>query len=122
MPISFCKAADQIAQENNAAAIMAFTSSGSTPLIASKLNPSLPIVAPTDESYICHRMALYRGVFPMMMPKRFSKITRWTEMINLAIREAKRQGLVKKGDKIVVTAGIPIGLSHGINSIRLVTV
>ena len=33
---SFCKAADQIAEENNAVCIMAFTSSGNTPLIASK--------------------------------------------------------------------------------------
>lgn len=122
MATSFCRAADQIAEENNARVIMAFTSSGTTPLIASKLNPAFPIIAPTDEQYICQRMAMFRGVYPMMMPKAFSQISRWTDMITLAIREAKHQGLIEKGDKVVVTAGIPIGQSAGINSIRLVTV
>lgn len=119
---SFCKAADQIAEENKANAIMAFTSSGNTPLIASKLNSTFPIIAPTDNERVCRRMALYRGVLPMMMPKPFKDIHRWTEMIMQAVKESKRLELVNKKDIIVVTAGIPIGKSNGINSIRLVTV
>tara|TARA_B100000427_G_scaffold326056_1_gene334013 strand:+ start:1866 stop:3326 length:1461 start_codon:yes stop_codon:yes gene_type:complete len=120
--ISFCRAADQIAEENNAAAIIAFTSSGNTPLIASKLNSLFPILAPTDTINVCNRTTLYRGVTPMMMPKKFDDIYRWTDMINLAVKEAKVQGYLKKGDTIVVTAGIPIGKSNGINSIRILTV
>ena len=120
--ISFCRAADQIAEENNAAAIIAFTSSGNTPLIASKLNSLFPILAPTDTINVCNKTTLYRGVTPMMMPKKFNDIYRWTDMINLAVKEAKVQGFLKKGDTIVVTAGIPIGKSNGINSIRILTV
>tara|TARA_B100000427_G_scaffold79973_1_gene65262 strand:+ start:20687 stop:22147 length:1461 start_codon:yes stop_codon:yes gene_type:complete len=120
--ISFCRAADQIAEENNAAAIIAFTSSGNTPLIASKLNSLFPVLAPTDSVHICNRSTLYRGVTPMMMPKKFKDIYRWTDMITLAVKEAKFLGILKKGDTVVVTAGIPIGKSNGINSIRILTV
>jgi len=119
---SFCKAADVIAQENSAQIIMAFTSSGNTPLIASKLNPSIPIIAPTDQKDICHKMTLFRGVTPILLIKKYEDIHRWTDMIALAIKMAKAQHLVKSGDTVVVTAGIPIGQSNGINSIRIVTV
>jgi pyruvate kinase len=58
----------------------------------------------------------------MMMPKSFKDIHRWTNMIDLAVKECKSLALVKPGDGLVVTAGIPLGESNGINSIRLVTV
>jgi pyruvate kinase len=119
---SICRAADQIAIENRATAVMAFTSSGNTPLIASRLNAIYPIISPTDEPDVLGRMSLYRGVFPMMMPKKFKEIYRWTDMIRLAVSEAKRLKYLKKGDRIVVTAGIPIGESNGINSIRVIDI
>lgn len=119
---SFCKAADTVAEENNANAIIAFTSSGNTPRIASKMKSEIPIIAPTDNASVYTKMSLYRGVIPMMMPLAFSSIHRWTEMINFAVEEAVKQKLLKTNDIVVVTAGIPIGKSHGINSIRLVTV
>ena len=119
---SFCKAANQIAEENNATAIMAFTSSGNTPLIASKINSVLPIIAPTDSIEVYRCMSLYRGVTSMMMPKSFDQIAKWTDMINMAVKKCKELELLKKGDKVVVTAGIPIGQSNGINSIRIITV
>ncbi len=122
LAMSFCKAADDVAQENGARIIMAFTSSGNTPLIASKLNPAMPIVAPTDSLSVCSRMTLYRGVIPMLLPKKYVDIHRWTDMITLAIKNAKHIGVVSTGDFVVVTAGIPIGQSNGINSIRIVTV
>jgi len=119
--VSICSAADQIAQENSATTIMAFTSSGATPLIASKLNPITSIISPTDTLTVCQRMTLFRGVIPMMMPKPFKDIHRWTDMIHLAVQESKHQQLVHTDDLVVVTAGIPIGQSNGINSIRVIT-
>lgn len=119
---SCCKAADQVAVENNATAIIAFTSSGNTPLIAAKINSIFPIIAPTDDPILCQRMTLYRGVIPMMMPKPFEDIVQWTTMINLAVREAVRLKLLQKNNRAVVTAGIPIGRSNGINSIRIIAV
>ena len=119
---SICKAADQIAEENNARVVMSFTSSGNTPLIASKINSTIPIISPTDDEIICRRMSLYKGVTPMMMPKMYSDIQRWTDMIKIAVRHALNLEWVSKGDRIVVTAGIPIGKSNGINSIRIINI
>ena len=119
---SICKAADQIAEENNAKVVMSFTSSGNTPLIASKINSTIPIIAPTDDERICRRMSLYKGVKPMMLPKMYSDIHRWTDMINISVKHALNLKWVSKGDRVVVTAGIPIGQSNGINSIRIINI
>ena len=119
---SFCKAAEQIAEENDAKAIIAFTSSGTTPLIASKLKSLFPIIAPTDEVSVCQRLALYRGVIPLLLPKKYKQIHRWTDMINIALKAGIKKNIFSKGDIVVITAGIPIGESNGINSIRIVEV
>ena len=120
--ISCCIAADQIADELKAKALIAFTSSGATASIASKLNPAIPIIAPTDNENIYHAMSILRGVIPLKISKKFIGIPKWTEMINLAVKNAKQQKLIKKGDLIVVTAGIPIGEPGGTNSIRIIEV
>jgi len=122
MATSFCKAADAIADENDADVILAFTSSGNTPLISSKLSPSIPIIAPTDSIHVLKKMQMYRGVIPIMMPQPFSEIKSWARMIDVAIRYAKMQGLMEVGDKVVITAGFPIGQPGGTNSIRMVIV
>ena len=122
MATSFVKAADQIAQENNAKYIMAFTSTGQTPLIASKLNPVIPILGVTDSETTMRRLALYRGVIPIMSPEKFADIHRWRDMISLGVEKAKLLKLLKTGDTIVITAGIPINQAGGINSIRIQTV
>ncbi len=119
---SFCKAASQVAYENQAKAIIAFTSSGNTPLISSKTKIPCPIIAPTDEDYLCRRMSIYKGVIPILLPRKFKDIVRWRDMISLAVKECKNFGYLSKGDIVVITAGIPIGQSNGINSIRIITV
>ncbi len=120
MTSSICEAADWIAEENDAHALLVFSSSGNTPLIASKLQSSRPIIAPTDNEIVLRRMSLYRGVFPIMMPKKFSKITLWMDMITLAIAAGKERNMLANDDTLVVTAGVPIGQSNGTNSVRVV--
>ncbi|MDG2264625.1 MAG: pyruvate kinase [Candidatus Marinamargulisbacteria bacterium] len=119
---SIVKAADQIAQENKARAIMVFTSTGQTPLIASKLNTPFPVISVTDNPATMRRLALYRGVIPLMLSKRFANIHRWRDMIALGIAHAEACGYITQGDVLVITAGIPINQAGGINSIRIQTV
>ena len=118
----FCKAADQISEEIGADVMIAFTSSGNTACISSKLNPSIPIIAPTDDVYVVRKMALYRGVIPMMMRKKFSDIQSWGIMIQMALEDAKKENEVRVGDIAVVTAGYPLGHPGGTNSIRMIEV
>ena len=119
---TFCKAADQISEETNADVMIAFTSSGTTALISSKLNPSIPIIAPTDNIEVIRRMALYRGVIPMLMKKKFTDIQSWGSMIKMALEDAKDLNLVNVGDLAIVTAGYPLGRPGGTNSIRMIEV
>ncbi|RAP36462.1 pyruvate kinase [Candidatus Marinamargulisbacteria bacterium SCGC AAA071-K20] len=119
---SLCNAANQVAESNKANAIISFTSSGATPLVVSKAKSSFPIIAPTDVDHVRNQMCLYRGVFPLTMPKPFNRIKTFTDMIKIAVKEAKKKGYLSAGDTVVVTAGIPIGESNGINSIRVVDV
>lgn len=117
---SLCIAADRIADEIQATFIMAFTSSGKTARIASKLNSLTPIIAPTDQKEAYQKMTLYRGIVPMMFPSTFMTGTQWTGIIDLAIKESKSLGYLKPDDLVVLVAGIPFGKSNP-NSIRIVT-
>ena len=119
---TFCKAADQISEEVSANIMIAFTSSGTTALIASKLNPSIPILAPTDNIEIVRKMSLYRGVIPLLMKQSFTEINSWGEMIQMALEDAKKLKVVKVGDIAVITAGYPLGRPGGTNSIRMIEV
>jgi len=119
---TFCKAADQISEEINADVMIAFTSSGTTALISSKLNPSIPIIAPADNIHIVRKMALYRGVIPILMPKKFTDISSWGVMIQMSLDDAKSLGYVKAGDLAIITAGYPLGRPGGTNSIRMIEV
>ena len=119
---SLCVSASQVAEENEAKAIISFTSSGATPLVVSKVRSSFPIIAPTDQEHVKNQMCLFRSVFPLLMPKPFKRIKTFTDMIRLCLKAAKKKGYLSKGDTVVVTAGLPIGESSGINSIRIVDV
>lgn len=119
---TFCKAADQISEEINADVMIAFTSSGTTALISSKLNPSIPIIAPADNIHIVRKMALYRGVIPILMPKKFTDISSWGVMIQMSLDDAKSLGYVSTGDLAIITAGYPLGRPGGTNSIRMIEV
>jgi pyruvate kinase len=119
---TFCKAADQISEEINANIMIAFTSSGNTALISSKLNPSIPILAPTDDISIVRKMALFRGVIPLLIKEKFINIQSWGSMIQMALEDAKSRNYVQTGDVAVVTAGYPLGRPGGTNSIRMIEV
>lgn len=121
-PTILCKAAYRIADETQSDYIVSFTSSGNTPKICSKLRPSVFIISPTDNIHICRYMCLFRGVIPLLIKRNFSDISRWRDMIKEMIVEAKANKLIEKDQKLVVLAGIPIGESGGLNSIRLVNV
>lgn len=60
-------------------------------------------------------MALYWGVEPITMPRASSS----DELVDLAVRSAEQAGLVRRGDLVVVTAGVPVGISGTTNMIRV---
>lgn len=93
-----------LAQQLNAAAILATTRSGSTAIQISRYRPDRAIIALLPDETAARRLALYWGCIPFIMP-----IMQDTdEMVEKAASIALAKGQVHKGQKVVITAGRPV--------------
>ena len=108
----------QVAHELNAAAIVTSTESGYTARMVSKYRPQAAIVAVTPKERIMRRLLLQWGVMPVFVPQSFNT----DEMVSNAIAGAMESGWVKTGDLVVITAGVPVGITGTTNMIRVHTV
>lgn len=103
------------AENLNLEAIVAFTESGSTARLISKYRPHTDIFAYTPHEGTYRRMALYSGVTPL----RFGAVDSTDLMIAYAERNLLEQGIVKRGDGIVMAAGIPPNQAATTNLMKL---
>ncbi len=111
-------AARQVAQTLDAAAIVTFTTSGTTTLNATRERPCLPIMALTPCIKTARQLSLLWGVQSFVV-KDFSDFEKVEQN---AIEFAKKHRLAKKGDKLVVTSGFPLNIEGITNNLRIVTV
>lgn len=102
-----------IAYNINAKVIIALTESGFTARMISRCKPKQPILVMTPNQKTCNRMALSFGCYPYLINK-FKDIS---EVVDVAKKIAIKSKMVKRGDKIVISAGIPFGKSGGTNLI-----
>ncbi|BBB92723.1 MAG TPA: pyruvate kinase [Methylomusa anaerophila] len=105
----------QVAHELSAAAIVTATQSGYTARMVSKYRPQATIVAVTPTEKIVRRMMLLWGVLPVSGPSSPNS----DEMVQNAIASSLTAGVVKDGDLVVITAGVPAGVSGTTNMIRV---
>ncbi|KYZ76990.1 pyruvate kinase [Anaerosporomusa subterranea] len=105
----------QIAHDLGAAAIITSTESGHTGRMVSKYRPQAVIVAVTSKEKTVRRLCLQWGVHPTLGPSFAST----DELFSNAISSALSTGLVKEGDLVVITAGLPVGTSGTTNLIRV---
>ena len=96
-------------------AIAAYTRSGRTAQILSKLRPPAPIFAMTEREMIARRLALWRGVVPLAIKQE----GRGEEMFSHISRELQARGLVDDGGLVVVVGTAPQGPPGHTNFIRL---
>ncbi|MDO4546428.1 MAG: pyruvate kinase, partial [Bacillota bacterium] len=108
-------AACTTARDIHAGAIVAVTTSGYTAEMMAKYKPTAPIIAATPKEKTYHQQALTRGVYPVLT--RFSD--NWNDLMREAISGAERMGFVKKGDQVVLSAGMPLQVSGTTNLIRV---
>ena len=109
------RAACQIAHQLKAKAIVAFTAGGTTALRVSKYRPLQPIIAITPSSRVWRRLSLVWGVIPMIKTEPSDLET----VFSLAGEAAKEVGVARKGDIIVITAGLPLAVSGGTNLVKI---
>jgi len=106
------------AQELGAAAIITATQSGFTARNVSKYKPKARIIAVTPRETVARRLALTWGVFPLLC--RPTSTT--DEMFSAAIEASLQSGYIDNGDLVLITAGVPAGLSGTTNLMRVHTV
>lgn len=96
-------------------AIIAPTVSGHTAKMISRYRTKAPIIAVTSNEKVCRRLALVWGVYPQK-----SKAAESTdEMLELAVLAGLNSGIVKRGDLVVITAGVPVGESGTTNLMKI---
>ena len=104
-----------VAQDINAKAIVTVTMSGFTARRISKYKPTCPIVACSVSEPVACQMNLLYGVIPLNIPQEDNE-----EMLfEAAVMAAKKAGVVEKGDKVVLTAGVPLGETGNTNMVRV---
>jgi pyruvate kinase len=111
-------AARQVAHTLGAAAIVTFTSSGSTTLRAARERPEQPILSVTADIEVARQMALVWGAHSIMA----KDVRSFTEMVTKAVNFAQSEGFARVGDRVVITAGVPFGHSGTTNILRVAEV
>lgn len=108
-------AAHQVAHSVRAACIVNYTTSGSTTLRMARQRPAMPILCLTQNNNVARRLCLSYGVHAVHV----TDVTNTTEAVNRAGALARGQGLAKKGDRLVLTAGVPFGTPGSTNTLRV---
>ena len=99
----------------DASAIVTATSSGHTARMVSKFRPKAPIVAATISEIAMRQLSLSWGVYPVICELGSNT----DEVIDYSIKSAKEVGYLNDGELVVITAGVPVGVSGTTNLIKV---
>ncbi|NBD26079.1 pyruvate kinase [Paenibacillus glycinis] len=102
----------------NTKAIITSTESGYTARMVSKYRPKSPIIAVTPVEQVMRRLALIWGVLPVLG----TPAETTDAMFDIAVQGGINSGLVKLGDTVIITAGVPVGRSGSTNLIKIHTI
>lgn len=103
------------AHDLKAAAILTVTKSGGTARMLSKFRPNCPIIALTTDETTYHQLNLSWGIEAGLMDEK----TNTDELIKHALDVSLKKGWLNKGDLVVVTAGVPLGISGTTNLLKV---
>jgi len=112
---AICAAIETIVGMLPIAAIVTYTTSGSTSLRAARERPAAPIISMTPSLATARRLALVWGIHVVHA----HDVTRVVEMVDNAARTAREEGFAQRGDMILITAGMPFGTPGATNLLRI---
>lgn len=115
-PQAIANAAVQMAQDLNAKAILSFTHSGYTPRLLSKLRPSVPIIAISDQESTCRRLNLHCDITPFVKD--------WDTVLGKDLLEEIDKYILEttpfvKDDRIIIIGSTPKLITGRTNTIRV---
>ena len=112
------ESAKYVARIMSAKAVVTYTTSGSTALRAARERPDVPILSISPNLDTARRLALVWGVHCVHTTDARS----FKDMVLKAGKLAKKENFAKKGDRVVITAGVPFGQSGATNVLRIASV
>ncbi|MFE0016744.1 pyruvate kinase [Mesorhizobium sp. NPDC059054] len=108
-------AAREIAETLKLSAIVTYTASGTTGLRAARERPQVPIIALSPILATARRLSLLWGTHCVVS----EDATDLDDMVDRACRIASEQGFGKPGDRIIITAGVPLRTPGSTNMLRI---
>jgi pyruvate kinase len=117
-PDAITAAASTVAATVSAAAVVNYTTSGSTALRTARERPSVTILCLTESMTVARRLQLSYGVYPVHT----KDVDNFSDMVDKACRLALEHGIAQRGQRLVITAGVPFGTPGSTNILRVATV
>ena len=108
-------AASQVAHTLSVAAIVTYSTSGSTVLRVARERPEVPILALTASLSTARALSLAWGAHCVLI----DDLKRFSEMVEKACSIALSQEMAKVGERLVITAGVPFGTPGSTNILRV---
>ncbi|MCO6386698.1 pyruvate kinase [Aliihoeflea sp. 40Bstr573] len=114
-PDAIALAARQIADTLNLAAIVCYTGSGTTGLRVARERPQVPIIALSPVIETARRLSLLWGTHCVVT----DDANDLDDVVDRACRIAHREGFGGPGDRIIITAGVPLRTPGATNMLRI---
>jgi len=108
-------AARQIAETLKLTAIVCYTSSGNTGLRASRERPEVPIIALSPVIQTARRLSVVWGLHCVVAVD----ASDLDDMVNRACRIVVDEGFGRPGDRVIISAGVPLGTPGATNMLRI---
>lgn len=106
------------AMDLKASAIITVTMSGFTASMISRYQPGCQIIGCTVDDTVYRQLSLLWGVNPLFIEKKDDT----EKLFEAAVEASKSAGLIHEGERVVLTAGVPLGIAGKTNMIRVVEV
>lgn len=103
------------AHDLGATAILTVTKGGRTARMISKYRPACPIVCCTTEEGVCRQLNMSWGVIPLLIEEAHDT----DELFERAVVAGEKAGYLHNGDLVVMTAGVPLGMSGTTNLMKV---
>ena len=104
-----------MSEDLNAAAIITVTKSGRTARMVSKYRPATPIVCGCLTEKVYRQTGLFWGVHPILLEEKNNA----DDLFDYAVDATEKAGYISKGDVVILTAGVPLGVSGTTNLIKV---
>ncbi|MBN1213640.1 MAG: pyruvate kinase [candidate division Zixibacteria bacterium] len=115
IPLAIAQAVKETYQSCRTDMVFAFTTSGYTAELISNLFPPQPVIALTPDKKVMGALALYRSVYPLLVkPSKTFK-----DMLDIVDDVCKKYKLARRGQKVTITGGVPLGMRKPTNFLMI---